>query len=70
LVPLSAGLWKVGVEPPDWTFANKTEKLQEITATSRPWLLKVTYFTLFVMLLPALLWALAHLRFRAAKSDR
>jgi len=61
--PLSAGLWKVGVEPPVLTFAEQDGKLQEITATSRPWLLKVTYFTLFVMLLPALLWALAHLDF-------
>ncbi len=67
LVPLSAGLWNVGVEPPVLTFAEHDGKLQQIRAEIRPWLLKVTWFTLLLMLLPALLWTLAHLDFSPRK---
>ncbi|MGH9936330.1 MAG: tubulin-like doman-containing protein, partial [Blastocatellia bacterium] len=51
----------VGVEPPTLTFAEQDGRLQRITAESRPWLLKITWFTLLLLLLPALLWTLAHL---------
>ena len=60
VVPLSAGLWSVGVEPPRLVFADKDGNLHRVEAQRRPLLLKVTYFTLLLMLLPALLWALAH----------
>lgn len=63
LVPLSAGLWRVGVAPSNLTFADQNGQLQRITAARRPLLLKVTWFTLLLMLLPALLWILSQLDF-------
>ena len=69
LVPLSAGLWKVGVEPPVLTFAEQDGKLQQIRAERRPWLLNVTWFALLLMLLPSLLWALAHIDFSRKKQE-
>ena len=62
LVPLSAGLWTVGVEPPRLVFFDKGGQRHQVDAKRRPLLLKITYFTLLLMLLPALLWALAHVR--------
>jgi hypothetical protein len=61
LVPLSAGLWRVGVEPPRFVFFDKAGQRHEVSAPRRPLLLKVTYFTLFLMALPGLLWTAAHL---------
>ncbi|HWT03523.1 MAG TPA: tubulin-like doman-containing protein [Pyrinomonadaceae bacterium] len=64
LVPLSAGLWDVGVEPPRLVFFDKAGQRHQIEAQRRPLLLKITYFTLLLMLLPALAWALGHARRR------
>src|SRR5215213_8824784 len=61
LVPLSAGLWHVGVEPPRLVFFDKAGQRHQILAQRRPLLLKVTYFTLFLMALPGFAWAAAHL---------
>lgn len=61
LVPLSAGLWRVGVEAPRLIFFDKAGQRHLVSAERRPLLLKVTYFTMFLMLLPALLWSAAHL---------
>jgi hypothetical protein len=61
LVPLSAGLWSVGIEPPRLVFFDKAGQRHLVVAQRRPLLLKVTYFTLLLMLLPAVLWTLAHL---------
>lgn len=62
LVPLSAGLWDVGVEPPRLVFFDKAGQRHQIDAQRRPLLLKVTYFLLLLMALPSLLWVLAHVR--------
>jgi hypothetical protein len=59
LVPHSAGLWTVGTESPRLIFFDKAGQRHQVTGR-RPLLLKVTYFTLLLMLLPALLWTLAH----------
>jgi hypothetical protein len=64
LVPLAAGLWRVGVKPPIMNMADKESKLHTFEAQHRPALLKITWFTLLLMFLPALLWCLAHLPFR------
>ena len=61
LVPLSAGLWHVGVEPPRLTFFDKTGQKHQVLSQRRPLLLKVTYFTLLLMALPGLVWTAAHL---------
>ena len=61
LVPLSAGLWHVGVEPPRLVFYDKTGQKHQVLAQRRPLLLRVTYFTLFLMVLPGLAWAAVHL---------
>lgn len=63
LMPLSAGVWRVGVEPPKLTFADQDGRLQRISALRRPLILKVTWFTLILMSLPALLWLLSQLDF-------
>jgi hypothetical protein len=60
LVPRSAGLWTVGLESPRLIFFDKAGTRHQVTGR-RPLLLKITYFTLFLMLLPAILWSLAHL---------
>ncbi|HKQ06941.1 MAG TPA: VWA domain-containing protein [Blastocatellia bacterium] len=62
LVPLAAGLWRVGVEPPTLSLADKEGKLHIFTAQHRPALLKVTWLFLLLMFLPALLWSLGHLQ--------
>jgi hypothetical protein len=64
LVPLSAGLWDVGVEPPRMIFIDKGGQRHQLQAERRPLLLKITYFTLLLLPLPALLWSLAHVRRR------
>jgi hypothetical protein len=56
LVPLSAGLWRVGVEPPRMVFFDNAGQKHQVVAQRRPLLLKITYFTLFLMALPGLLW--------------
>jgi len=61
LVPLSAGLWDVGVEPPRFDFYDKDGEKHQVSAQRRPVLLKVTYFTLLLMALPGLAWVAAHL---------
>jgi hypothetical protein len=60
LVPLSAGLWDVGVAPARLVFFDKAGQRHQVVAQRRPLLLKVTYFTLLLMALPALLWVLGH----------
>lgn len=61
LVPLSAGIWRVGVEPPRLDFFDQDRKRHLVSAQRRPLLLKVTYFTLLLMVLPGLAWVAAHL---------
>lgn len=61
LVPLSAGLWRVGIEPPRLIFFDKAGQKHQILAQRRPLLLKVTYFTLLLMALPGLVWTAAYL---------
>ena len=61
LVPLSAGLWHVGVEPPRLTFYDKTGHEHQVSGQRRPLLLRITYLTLLLMALPGLAWATAHL---------
>jgi hypothetical protein len=68
LVPLSAGLWRVGVEPPRLVFFDKAAQRHEVSAQRRPLLLKVTYFTLFLMALPGLVWTAVHLLPRRRKT--
>lgn len=68
LVPLSAGLWRVGVEPPRLVFFDKAGQRHQVSAQRRPLLLKVTYFTLFLMLLPGLLWTAVNLLPRKRKT--
>jgi len=64
LVPLSAGLWRVGIEPPRLSFFDKDGRPHTVAAQRRPLLLKVTWFVLLLMFLPALLWWVAHLQRR------
>lgn len=61
LVPLSAGLWHVGIEPPRLIFFDKAGQRHQVLAQRRPLLLKVTYFALLLMALPGLAWTAAHL---------
>ncbi|MCA1565902.1 MAG: VWA domain-containing protein [Acidobacteria bacterium] len=58
LVPLSSGLWRVGVEPPRLTFAAQDGRLQNLRAARRPSLLVVGWMMLLYCLLPAALWTL------------
>lgn len=61
LVPHTAGLWRVGLEPPRLTWVDKaTGAPVEAAAVRRPTILVVTWFTLFLAALPALVWALVH----------
>jgi hypothetical protein len=61
LVPRAAGLWRVGLEPPRLTFmAAEGRRLLEVSAPRRPLLLAITWWTLLLAALPALLWLLAH----------
>lgn len=60
LVPLSSGLWRVGVEPPHLTFVNDEKRLQSLIAERRPLLLVVGWIPLLWGLLPALLWSLSY----------
>ncbi len=62
LVPRAAGLWRVGVTPPRLSFiAPESGRLMEVSAPRRPLLLAITWWALFAMALPALLWLAGHL---------
>lgn len=61
LVPHSAGVWRVGVEPPGLTFTDDRGQLQTLTAERRPLLLAVGWLPLLWGLLPAFLWTLYYL---------
>ncbi|HKR11580.1 MAG TPA: tubulin-like doman-containing protein [Pyrinomonadaceae bacterium] len=61
LVPLSAGLWHVGVEPPQLVFFDEAGDRHQVLAQRRPLLLRITYLTLLLMALPGLAWTAAHL---------
>jgi Mg-chelatase subunit ChlD len=61
LVPLSAGLWNVGVEPPRLTFATQDGRLLNLQAERRPLVLVITWMMLLWWLLPATLWTLVYL---------
>jgi hypothetical protein len=58
VVPLSSGLWRVGVEPPRLNFAGEDGKLHSIQAARRPLMLVVGWGALLWGLLPAALWTL------------
>jgi Mg-chelatase subunit ChlD len=60
LVPLSAGLWNVGIEPPRLTFAAQDGKLFNLQAERRPLVLVITWMMLLWWLLPAALWSLVY----------
>ncbi len=64
VVPLSAGLWKVGLEPPALVFADSEGQVQRIAGKRRPQMLVLDWLLLLLAFLPALLWALAFLLFR------
>jgi hypothetical protein len=61
LVPLSAGLWRVGVDAPRLTFAAANGRLMNLRAEHRPAVLVLTWMTLFWLFLPMLLWTLVYL---------
>jgi hypothetical protein len=61
LVPLSSGLWRVGVEPPRLTFAAQDGRLLNLQAERRPLLLVIGWMMLWWWLLPAALWTLFYL---------
>lgn len=60
LQPLSAGVWRVGIEPPRLTFTGEGGRLSNIAATRRPLVLVITWLSLLWLLLPLLLWTLIH----------
>lgn len=60
LVPLSSGLWRVGVEPPRLTFAAQDGRLLNLQAERRP-LLLVIGWAMLLWLLPAAMWTLLYL---------
>jgi von Willebrand factor type A domain/Tubulin like len=62
LVPLSSGVWRVGVEPPRLTFAGEDGRLRRLDARHRPLMLVVGWAPLLLGLLPALGWSLYGLR--------
>lgn len=62
LVPLSSGVWRVGVEPPRLTFAGEDGRLRRLDARHRPLMLVVGWVPLLLGLLPALVWSLYGLR--------
>jgi von Willebrand factor type A domain-containing protein/tubulin-like protein len=61
LVPLSTGLWRVGINPPALIFTDRDGKVQRFAAERRPLILVITWFALLLMFLPALVWMLAPL---------
>jgi hypothetical protein len=61
LKPLSAGLWRVGVEPPQLLYAADDGRVRSLRAERRPLLLVITWWTLLWALLPAALWTLLYL---------
>jgi len=60
LVPLSAGLWRVGIDAPNLTFAAQDGRLLNLQAERRPLVLVITWIMLLWWLLPMMLWALAY----------
>lgn len=65
LVPLSSGVWRVGVEPARLTYADDRGRAQSVSAGRRPLLLVVGWLPLLWGLLPALLWTLYYFGQRA-----
>lgn len=61
LVPLSSGLWRVGVEPPRLTFAAEDGRVLTLRAERRPLLLVISWIPLLWGLLPAMLWTFFYL---------
>lgn len=58
LVPLHAGLWRVGSEPLRLTYADATGRVVEAGAGMRPRMLVLTWPVLLLPLLPWLVWLL------------
>lgn len=57
----SAGLWRASLDPAQLVFTDPDQRLHRITAEGRPAILVITWFTLFLALLPALVWMLLHI---------
>jgi len=58
VVPLHAGLWRIGSEPLRLTYADATGAVVEAIADTRPRLLVLTWPVLLLPLLPWLVWLL------------
>jgi hypothetical protein len=58
IVPLSSGLWRVGVEPPRLNYAGEDGRLRSFQAGRRPAMLVIGWGALLWSLLPVLLWTL------------
>jgi len=69
LDPQSMGLWKVGVAPPNLTFINREGNLETLQVPRRPYFLVLTWFSLFLIALPILLWAILNIRRREEEEE-
>lgn len=58
LVPLDAGLWRVGSEPMRLTYADASGEVSEARAQTRPRILVLTWAVLMLPFLPWLVWLL------------
>lgn len=58
LVPLRAGLWRVGSEPLRLIYADEKGQVAEVSADARPRILVLTWAVFALPLLPWLLWLL------------
>jgi Mg-chelatase subunit ChlD len=68
LVPLSSGLWPVGIEPPRLNYAGDDGRLRNLQAARRPAVLVIGWGTLLWALLPSALWSLVFLVRRAPRA--
>lgn len=58
LIPRSGGLWSVGQASGALNYLDANSQPQTLRAPNRPKVLSITWFTLFLAFLPALLWCL------------
>lgn len=58
LDPDSAGLWSVGRQPAKLSYLDINNQPQTIYADRKPRLLSITWFVIFLALLPAILWCI------------
>ena len=62
IVPLSWGVWRVGVNPAEINYLDSNGQPQKLVAEHKPLIFVMGWFPLFLLFLPGLVWTLYYFR--------